>query len=153
MKLFLGLEAQQPASRAIAEIISEVRNKLRSSTNTEHLLEGNNGKYGEEFDDIAIIPTCSSKAVIESLGWKERRLVRFKKKDADIRLMIDYDSFLEANSEEQRRLYVKCLLDSIKIVQEKSRQDFRGQELIDDIMKALSIDENYLTPNVNASAH
>jgi hypothetical protein len=94
--------------------------------------------YGTEFEAIGIIPTILDEQFLSS-DWKERRLVRHVKKDADIRLIMDYNKFANASQEEQVLLYVKLIVDSIKVIDKKKKGDFQGQKLIDDILKEVNV--------------
>ena len=44
---------------------------------------------------------------------------------------------MSADIEKQKAMYMKILIDSIKIVQEKSKGDFNGLKLIEDILSAI----------------
>jgi hypothetical protein len=94
--------------------------------------------YGKEFDLIGIIPSIREDRFLDS-DWKERRLVRPAKKDADIRLIMDYNKFVNASQDEQVLLYVKLIVDSIKVIDKKKKGDFQGQKLIDDILKEVNV--------------
>ena len=74
-----------------------------------------------------------------SSEWKERRLIRYAKKDADIRLIMDYNKFVNADEKMRFLLYVKVIVDSIKVVDSKKRGDFQGNELISDVLDALKV--------------
>ncbi len=97
-----------------------------------------NNNYGEEFQDISIIPTIKEEKYLGP-DWKERRLVRPKSKDADIRLIMDYDKFVKADENGRLLLYVKMLVDAIKIVDAKKKGDFNGEKLIEDLLAATNI--------------
>ena len=79
-----------------------------------------------------------------SLGLKERKQIWRKKKEADIRLRMDYDRFVQETPENQRLMFIDIIVRSIQVVQEKSKDDFRGNELIADILKALNITQDQL---------
>ena len=94
--------------------------------------------YGLEFELISIIPTIMEDEFLDE-DWKERRLVRPKSKDADIRLIMDYDKFVKADENGRLLLYVKMLVDAIKIVDAKKKGDFNGEKLIEDLLAATNI--------------
>ena len=98
----------------------------------------NNNYYGSEFDMIGIVPTIMENEFLDE-NWKERRLVRSKSKDADIRLIMDYNKFVNTNDEGRILLYVKMLVDSIKIIDAKKKGDFNGVKLIEDLLAATNI--------------
>lgn len=140
MKLFLTLEAQ---SKALSALLRQVTRELRFVTDREtHLEDVDN--YGTEFRLIAIIPTCVEDGFWNALGWKERKVIWRKKREADIRLRMDYDRFVNETPENQRLLYIDIIVKSIKVVQEKSTGDFRGNELIFDILKTLHVTQEQL---------
>lgn len=140
MKLFLTLEAQ---SEVLSALLRQTTRELSFVTDREaHLEDVNN--YGTEFRLIAIIPTCVDDGFWNALGWKERKQIWRKKKEADIRLRMDYDRFVNETPENQRLLYIDIIVKSIKVVQEKSTGDFRGNELIFDILKTLHVTQEQL---------
>lgn len=100
--------------------------------------------YGTEFRIISIIPTCLDDHSWEILGWKERKQIWRKKREADIRLRMDYYRFVKETPENQRLMFIDIIVKSIKVVQEKSKGDFRGNELIADILKALNVTQKQL---------
>ena len=146
MELFLTLEVDQEADKSLGAIMNEINSKLDFITNRNINLEEINN-YGTEFQSIGIIPTCMSDEFLSALGWKERKLIKRKAKEADIRLIINHDDYLKASPEKKRLIYIKTIIDSIKIVQEKSKGDFRGNELIEDILKALNVTMDQLNFN------
>lgn len=140
MKLFLTLEAQ---SEVLSALLRQTTRELSFVTDREaHLEDVNN--YGTEFRLIAIIPTCVDDGFWNALGWKERKQIWRKKKEADIRLRMDYDRFVQETPENQRLMFIDIIVRSIQVVQEKSKDDFRGDELIADILKALNITQDQL---------
>ena len=112
-------------------------------TNAESKLEAVNN-YGTEFISICIIPTCVSSGMLEALGWKERTLIKRKAREADIRLLINCEEFVKATPEMQRLIYIKTLIDSIEVIQQKSKGDFNGEKLIADILVALDVKKDDL---------
>ena len=140
MKLFLTLEAQ---SEVLSALLRQTTRELSFVTDREaHLEDVNN--YGTEFRLIAIIPTCVDDGFWNALGWKERKQIWRKKKEADIRLRMDYDRFVQETPENQRLMFIDIIVRSIQVVQEKSKDYFRGNELIADILKALNITQDQL---------
>lgn len=143
MKLFLGLEAQTPAAELISIIIDDVNESILFVTSKNCNLE-ETANYGTEFMTICVIPTCICMEWLEDLGWKERKLIKRKAKEADIRLHIDYEDFSKATPEMQRLIYIKTLIDSIEVIQQKSKGDFNGEKLIADILVALDVKKDDL---------
>lgn len=138
MKLFIGLEGQLCTENGLSKILNEVKEKLKFLNMYSEDCEKTN-EYGSEFNFIGIIPTCIDDAVWDSLGWKERRLFRRKKGEVDIRLKMDYNRFINETPENKRLLFIDVLIKSIQEVQKGSRIDFRGDDLINDILTALDV--------------
>ena len=109
MRLFLTIEAQNAVENGLADILQEVNNQLSFITEKNAGLEDIDN-YGTEFRIVSVIPTCVDDSFWNTLGWQERTKVWRKKKEADVRLRIDYDNF-------------------------------RGDELISDILKALNVQQ------------
>ena len=101
----------------------------------QRLVENND--YGAEFESIGIIPTIMSDRFLD--GWKERRYISFIRKEADIRLFIDYNKYVHADDEGKILLYLKCIVDSIMVIEKRKRSDFQGIKLISDILHALKV--------------
>lgn len=149
MRLFLTIEAQNTTESGLAIIMREVTKQLNFITDKNSGLEELNN-YGTEFKFINVIPTCMSKGFIEGLGWKERYLIWRKKQEADIRMFMDYERFIKESPEIQRLMYIDIIIKSIMAVQEKSKGDFRGKELLNDILKVLDVTQEQLD-NLNLS--
>lgn len=122
----------------LAEILKETNEKL--SFLTDNSLNSQNN-YGTEFNEIAIIPSCVDDDFWNALGWKERKQIWRKKGEADIRLRMDYELFIKATPQNKRLMFYDIIIKSIEIVKERSKGDFRGDELIKDILSALEVIE------------
>ena len=141
MRIFITIEAQNCTENGLAEIMREVDKELSFVTD-ENLEHSDN--YGTEFQEIAIIPSCMDDNFWEILGWKERKQIWRKKKEADIRLRMDYYKFMKVSYENKRLMFIDIIIKSIQVVQEKSKGDFKGNELIKDIMKAVNVTQEQL---------
>lgn len=62
-------------------------------------------------------------------------------------LIINHDDYLKGSPEKKRHMHIKTIIDSIKIVKEKSKGDFSGDQLIEDIVKALNVTMDQLNLN------
>lgn len=142
MLLVLTIEIQSDASRLV-EILREVTNKLDFITNKDSNLE-NVDNYGLEFASIAVIPSCMDESFWRACGWKERKQIWRKKREADIRLRMDYDRFMRETPENQRLLFIDILISSIEEVKSRSVGDFKGEKLILDILNALEVSTEML---------
>jgi len=143
VRLILTIEAQNCTENGLAKILKETIEELLFLTNRNINLEKLNN-YGNEFESIAIIPTCVDDNFWEILGWKERKQIWRKKKEADIRLRMDYYKFMKESYENKRLMFIDIIIKSIQVVQEKSKGDFKGNELIKDIMKAVNVTQEQL---------
>ena len=132
MKLFISIEAERAEETGIDNILTEVRKKLS-------FLSEDTDAYGTEFSEISVIPVCVSEEMWQILGWKERKLISRKKKEADIRLKMDFQRFNKADAEEKYILFADIIVKSVLVVKEKSKSDFKGDKLIADIIKALNL--------------
>jgi len=133
MRLFLGAEISFDSEYPFGKLNRIFNKELENFTEADPLDDA----YGSEFTNIAIITTILGKDLKGM--WKERRLVRHKKKTADIRLEIDYDRFVYSDEHTQMLLYAKNIIDSIMAVEERKKGDFNGKKLIDDILSALDL--------------
>lgn len=143
MQLLLSIEAQNCTENGLAKILKETINELSFLTNEQIASEDQNN-YGTEFQQIAIIPSCVDDRFWDALGWKERKQIWRKKGEADIRLRMDYDRFINETPKNQRLLFLDIIVNSIQIVQERSRGDFRGDALIRDILLTMNVSEKEL---------
>lgn len=142
MRLFLSIEAQDAARNGIADIFSEINRRLSFVTNKELDLEYIDN-YGTEFEIISIIPTCVDDCFWQALGWKERIQIFRKKKEADIRLRMDYERFINETYDNRYLMSVEIIIKSIQAIQDKSAGDFKGDELIKDILENINEDLIY----------
>jgi hypothetical protein len=143
MLLGFALETCPPVGDLLIPIQKEIRENLSFVTKRNAGLEKVDN-YGMEFEDVGIISICISQELID-VGWfKERVLAKRKAKEADIRLRMNYDKFISSPPEIQRLMYIENIVRSIRALQKKSKGDFRGEELIKDILEALDVMENDL---------
>ena len=138
MRLYLTIEAQNCTENGLAKILKETINELSFLTDESTDLE-NQTNYGTEFRQITIIPSCMDDRFWNILGWNERKQIWRKKGEADIRLRMNYDRFIKETPKIQRLLFIDIIIKSINIVQERSKGDFKGNELIRDILVALNV--------------
>ncbi|MEE1320849.1 MAG: Imm44 family immunity protein [Acutalibacteraceae bacterium] len=140
MELFLSIEAQNADNSGLADILRKVTRELSFVTDKNKGLE-NIDNYGLEFKSIAIIPTCVDDDFWVALGWKERIKISRKNRAADIRLRMDYNRFVAETNENKRIMFIKIIIESIKEVQSRSKKDFNGDKLIEDIFTATNLTE------------
>lgn len=143
MHLLITIETQNGTENGLAQIMWDTICQFKFVTDTQAGLEDINN-YGTEFRSIAIIPTCVDDDFWDTLGWKERTQIWRKKREADIRLRMDYERFIRETPENMRLMFIDIIVKSIKVVQEKSKEDFRGNDLILDILNTLEVTQEQL---------
>ena len=57
---------------------------------------------------------------------------------------MDYERFIKETPEIKRLMYIDVIIKSIIVVQERSKGDFKGKELISDILKTLNVTREQL---------
>lgn len=130
MQLYLSVEGQNCTEIGLSKVLAETRNVLSSLLNKQN---GINSKYGAEFVLLTIIPTCVDDQTWQTLGWSERILLKRKRKEADIRLRINYEKFINADETQKKHIFIDIIKKSIHAIQERSKGDFNGNQLIHDI--------------------
>ena len=138
MHLFLTIEAQNANRNGLADILREVTKELSFVTDKDIGLEDVDN-YGKEFKSIAIIPSCVDDDFWRALGWKERVQIWRKKCEADIRLRMDYDRFITEDDTNKKIMFVEIIIKSIRSIQSRSKGDFDGEKLIEDILIATKL--------------
>lgn len=98
-------------------------------------------EYSDVINTIGIVPIIAPKDLLDEGKWKEKVYVSKAYRFADIELCINYDEFINSNSEEKKKLYIKNIIDSIKTVGKKLKKDLRAEEMINDII-------NYIDFNI-----
>lgn len=132
MKIFLSGETSFNANEPFRRLLMEMNKKLKSFIEADE----NDDTYGAEFKSIGIITMILSDDLAKT---PERKLINRKKKEADIRLKIDYYKFVNSNADTQFFLYLKNIIESIKVVNEKKKEDFNGDKLIEDILNVFGL--------------
>lgn len=135
MELFISVEAQNATQTGIDKVLKNVNKTLSFVTDTKLNLEYIDN-YGTEFHSIGIIPTCFEEDVWNSLGWKEEIKISRKRKEADIRLKMDYELFANESEENKNIIFIATIIKSINVLQGHSKGDFKGDELVRDIISS-----------------
>ena len=112
MKVWMSSET----SKGMGELLRITRNTLEKAIN-KHLqeIEYENDKL-DSLDVIIILR--------DDDYFNEIKKYRKSKKDTDIRLKIDYNTFLNANEEERKNLILDVLLRSLDILEDKGLDNF-----------------------------
>lgn len=127
--IFFSVEAEHAVSYLLMENLNRIE---------KIILPLNPSDYCAEIDQIAIIPICIPDEMIMDGFGKERKMISHIKRFADIRLRIDYLSFLEATPDERNELCIKCIVDSIEIVGKRMKGKFDSKKLAADILSKIA---------------
>ena len=74
-------------------------------------------KYCDALDTIGIIPFSGPNKHMSD--WKERKYVSWSRREADIRLRIDFDTFVKSSRETQRDIVKEIIIKSLEIIKHK----------------------------------
>lgn len=91
-------------------------------------------KYCDAIDNIGIIPFSGPDKHMSD--WKERKYISWVRREADIRLKIDFDVFTKAPIEMQRAMVRDVIIRSLEVVKSKCdarKLRFDINDLIQDI--------------------
>lgn len=124
MNIFLSVEAEAPATSYWFTLQKEINSNLVAIKDKD---------YGDEFTNIAIITIIMSEKFLD--GYPERSLIKRKSKEADIRLQIDYKSFVRASAQKRKLIYIKHIVQCINLIKSKSKGNFNADRLITDILQ------------------
>ncbi len=129
MKFFLGIEGEPPASGYLQKIQQKMESQLKPLENC---------KYGECLKSIGIITILVSEKYYDS--FSERILFQRKQKSADIRIRMNYKSFLRADEKQREEMYKAHLIESIKSIEERVcrvEKNFAFDKLLFDVNDVL----------------
>ena len=138
MNVFISVEGQHCQEIGLADILKDTVQKLNFLIDKSNA-SVNAQRYGEEFQLISIIPSCVDDEFWEALGWKERTYISRKKREADIRLRMDYKRFVNESDSNKKLLFYGVIVKSIRAVEERSKSDFLGENLIRDVLLLLNV--------------
>ena len=128
MDIFLSAESAAPSAYLLSQmnqIVSKEFNTLKSKN------------YGDELKSIAIITILLPDKLYEGGGYPERKLFQRKQCAADIRLRVDFRTFLRASPEKRYRMYCEHILSSVETLRHKVSKNFLFHELVYDISEIL----------------
>lgn len=128
MEIFLGAETEGPAAGKWFILQKEF---------SRSLLKIRDNNYGIHLSNIGIISIIMRDEYFEEGGYKERIYYCKKRREADIRLRLNYNKFLKANDLVRKEMYISHILASIQIAGEKAGNDFNLNQLLSDVKKLL----------------
>ena len=131
MKFFISVEADKDVARDIMNSLRDIEKRLNDKLGAI--------EYGEALLKIAIIPACVEPKTLEAGFFGERKLVKWKSKEADYRLHIDYHRYLTSDPQQRRLLVVKNVIDVVRLLGRKVRNGFDAVRLEDDILNVLGV--------------
>ena len=123
--LFFSTESWHPAAERISECFMFFQSKMKVNDIS---------KYCDAIDNIGIIPFSGSDKHMSD--WKERKYISWIRREADIRLKIDFDVFTKAPIEMQRAVVRDVIIRSLEVVKSKCdarKLRFDINDLIQDI--------------------
>ena len=103
--LFFSTESWRPAGEMIMRCFYIVDAQMQVTSMS---------KYCDVIDTIGIIPFSGPEE--RMADWKERKYISWKRREADIRLRIDFDSFVNASFEVQQEIVNKIIIQSLKVI-------------------------------------
>jgi|SRR5882724_9637975 len=149
MKLWVGGE-MGPWPEGLGQDIEQQQRSIRRRAIKpleEYLADRD---YGSDLKTLYVIP-MTFRPDIEL--YNERKLFRPGKKDADYRLKIDYDDFVNASEEGKEKLILQNIIQCVRLVgdkMKKKRLEFDAQKMereIRDFVQFHEPVENYLASN------
>lgn len=95
--------------------------------------------YGTGVELLTVVHSLSPDSYYEKNPEFKKR-VRFyeNNKEADARLKMDFDKFVESDLKQKQSIIVQNLIDSIKAVKAIVQDGFDAEKLIQDIQNAIS---------------
>ena len=132
MHIFLSYESTAPAVFYLTKLGPLVQEKLRALEEIH---------YGDELTDIAIISIVLPEEILKNGFHPERRLFQRKSCSADIRLQIDFSTFLKANPAKRYELYADHILTSIAVLEHKVSPEFQYDMLLRDVSALLQSED------------
>lgn len=106
--LFFSTESWHPAAERISECFMFFQSKMKVNDIS---------KYCDAIDNIGIIPFSGPDKHMSD--WKERKYISWVRREADIRLKIDFDVFTKAPIEMQRAMVRDVIIRSLEVVKSK----------------------------------
>ena len=80
--------------------------------------------YSPIVDIVGIVPIVAPKEVIDGGSFKEVKKCEAKAGFASVSLQIDYETYVNADIDEKKRLIVKNVLASVKAIHSRAKIDF-----------------------------
>jgi len=120
----VGVEAYEAAGGKLSDILFPAEKEFTE----RHFGE----QFSEQIDRLAIIPMC-----MPTVTLKERRYISWKKRYADIRLIIPYGEFTRSSQTERIALCKKNIQDAVEYVRKKDKT-FAANRFLDAVWAAFS---------------
>ena len=108
--ILFSTESEIPAAQMIMVIFEDIKKKMvlkEAST------------YCDSIDEIGIIPCCVTQEYWNYHKCKERKYVSWKRREADIRLYMDWERFVHSSKEARVEKCKEIIIQSIQIVRDK----------------------------------
>ena len=106
--LFFSTESWHPAAERISECFTYFQSRMKVKNMSE---------YCDAIDTIGIIPFSGPDKYMSNL--KERKYISWIRREADIRLRIDFNVFTKASMETQRIIVKDVIIRSLNVIKLK----------------------------------
>lgn len=129
----MGLNINSPAYyTSVYGVIDDVYKMCNDITRNVDI-----SKYTSSLDHIGITPIIAPAEEIKNGRWKEVKKVLINSRLAIVSLHIDYDVYCNANVNEKRNLIIQNIFDSLLVISKKSKNDFKYEKLVEDILNII----------------
>ncbi len=106
--IFFSTESWHPAAERISECFVFFQERMKDIDLSA---------YCDALDVIGIIPFSGPDKHMSD--WKERKYISWVRREADIRLRINFDTFVKSSREAQRAMVKEVIIKSLEIVKKK----------------------------------
>ena len=131
MKFFISGEiSDTQRSDLIPEKFTVLSQNISQRLNEE--LGGKN--YGDAINQISVIPIILQDDVEFFTRIKERKLIKHLEKTTDFRLRINYQKFNHGDEGTRKKLIIRNIIDSVRIIKRRLKYKFNGEQLEQDIL-------------------
>ena len=90
--------------------------------------------YTDCLDTIGIVPMIAPAEIIDETGWKEIKYISTRFRMANISLCSDYELFCKADLTDKKKIILKNIFDSLKVIEKKLRGKFDYEQMEKDIL-------------------
>ena len=106
--IFFSIEGEGGTAGVISNIFYKIEQQMKLKPMS---------CYCDAIDSIAIIPMCVSKEMRALFNTSERKYVGWKRREADIRLYMDYEAFIAASMDGKIDMSKKIIVKSLDAIE------------------------------------